>query len=318
VQEYLALSVIARDLREACEAPQEPIDELIARARADEDRPVRAFWARLGAHGSGAGPRRWATVAVAAATFGIAAVGMLALWEIRPTETASGPRAAATLRFETRHGEQQTHVLADNSVLHLNTDSAVTIRYDAKQRLVVLEAGEADFEVAHEASRAFRVFAGPAEVVDIGTRFDVRLKNDSALVTVIEGRVAVAPSLEEKRGPNTNSGRSPRFVEVSADQLLQVYDGEWPPATPIPVDERRTTSWLHRQIVFDHEPLELVASEFNRYAPKPIEITTPGLQQLEISGVFATDDTAAFIAFLRSLEHVRVEETATRIRVSRD
>jgi hypothetical protein len=34
--------------------------------------------------------------------------------------------------------------------------------------------------------------------------------------------------------------------------------------------------------------------------------------------VFTTDDPAAFIAFLRSMEGVQVEETATRFRVSRD
>jgi ferric-dicitrate binding protein FerR (iron transport regulator) len=37
---------------------------------------------------------------------------------------------------------------------------------------------------------------------------------------------------------------------------------------------------------------------------------------LQISGAFATDDTDAFIAFLRTLKGVRVEVTATRIRVS--
>jgi transmembrane sensor len=70
--------------------------------------------------------------------------------------------------------------------------------------------------------------------------------------------------------------------------------------------------------MFDHEPLARVATEFNRYASKPIEIATPALRDLEISGVFATDDTAAFIAFLRSLEGVHVEVTATHIRVTRD
>jgi transmembrane sensor len=69
--------------------------------------------------------------------------------------------------------------------------------------------------------------------------------------------------------------------------------------------------------VFDQEPLERVAAEFNRYSPTPIEIVTPTLRDLQISGVFATDDTEAFIAFLRSLKGVRVEVTATRIRVSR-
>jgi transmembrane sensor len=90
------------------------------------------------------------------------------------------------------------------------------------------------------------------------------------------------------------------------------------PAAPIAVDVERATAWLHRQILFEHEPLERVAAEFNRYTPKPIEIVSPALQHLEISGVFATDDTEAFIAFLRSLEGVRVEVTTTRIRVSQD
>jgi transmembrane sensor len=75
---------------------------------------------------------------------------------------------------------------------------------------------------------------------------------------------------------------------------------------------------LHRQIAFDHEPLERVAAEYNRYTSKPIEIATPALRTLQISGVFATDDTDAFIAFLRSLKGVRVEVTETRILVSGD
>ena len=107
---------------------------------------------------------------------------------------------------------------------------------------------------------------------------------------------------------------------VAAEQPTsrsRVTEGEWP-ATPIAVDAQRATSWLRREIVFDHEPLERVAAEYNRYAAKPIEIATPALRNLQISGVFATDDTEAFIAFLRSLKGVRVEVTATRIRVSRD
>jgi transmembrane sensor len=131
---------------------------------------------------------------------------------------------------------------------------------------------------------------------------------------VIEGRVAVGPSpMLEKRGTNPND--APRYVHVGADQQIRVTEAEWP-ATPISVDAQHTTAWLHREIVFDHEPLERVAAEFNRYAPKPIEIATPALQNLQISGAFATDDTDAFIAFLRTLKGVRVEVTATRIRVS--
>jgi transmembrane sensor len=133
------------------------------------------------------------------------------------------------------------------------------------------------------------------------------LEHDSTVVTVVEGRVAVRPS-------NSSQNQSPQFVQLSADQQIRMSEGEWP-ATPVAVDAQRTTAWLHRQIVFDHEPLEHVAAEYNRYTSKPIEIATPALRNLQISGVFATDDPEAFIAFLRSLKGVRIEVTETRIRV---
>ncbi len=61
-----------------------------------------------------------------------------------------------------------------------------------------------------------------------------------------------------------------------------------------------------------------MAQEFNRYASKPIVITTPALGNQEISGVFAIDDTDEFIAFLRSLKGVHVEVTDARILVSQE
>jgi transmembrane sensor len=182
----------------------------------------------------------------------------------------------------------------------------------------MLTSGQADFDVAHDPDRAFRVIAGSAEVVDLGTKFDVRLQHDSTVVTVIEGRVAVAPSpTTEELGTGSNQSHARRVVQLGANQQISVTEGEWP-VTPVAVDAERTTAWLRHEIVFDHEPLERVAAEYNRYTAKPIEIATPALRNLQISGVFATDDTEAFIAFLRSLKGVRVEVTETRIRVSRD
>jgi len=229
--------------------------------------------------------------------------------------------AVTELHFETRHGAQMTRRLADDSLLHLDTDSAVTIRYSETERLVTLTAGQADFEVAHDANRAFRVLAGSAEILDVGTQFDVRLEQGSAVVTVVtvvNGRVAVALSPVHDKHVNSQTPPQPNShspLQLGPDQQLRVTQGEWP-TTPIAVDAQRATSWLRREIEFDHEPLERVAAEYNRYAPKPIEITTPALKNLEITGAFATDDPDAFIAFLRSLKGVRVQVTATQIRVS--
>jgi transmembrane sensor len=317
VEEFLGVSAIARDLREARTDREYSLEAVLARARAG-DHPVRPRWPRVIGALQGTPSRRWLTAGVAMAACGVLSLGLFLAWNVRPIEQPLVAGGITALRLETRHGEQLSRRLADNSVLHLNTDSAVTIRYGKTERLVTLTSGQADFEVAHDPDRAFRVVAGAAEVVDLGTKFDVRLQHDSTVVTVIEGRVAVAPSpTTEEPGTGSNQSHARRVVQLGANQQISVTEGEWP-ATPVAVDAERTTAWLRREIVFDHEPLERVAAEYNRYTSKPIEIATPGLRNLQISGVFATDDTEAFIAFLRSLKGVQVEVTEARIRVSRD
>jgi transmembrane sensor len=313
VEEFLGVSVIARELREACVDPESSIDTLVARARTEVDTVVQPLWPRVSA--AVFPSQRWLTAAVALGAVAILSLGLSLLWTVRPVSQVAIPTSAPTLHFATHHGQQLDQPLADNSVLHLNTDSAVAVRYSNTERVITLTAGQAVFEVAHEPNRPFRVLAGAAEVVAVGTRFDVRLTREATLVTVVEGRVAVG--LSATSAERSLDHGSPATVEVGADQQLRVAAEEWP-ARPVAVDAERTTSWLRREIVFDNEPLERVAAEFNRYAPKPIEITTPALKSLQISGVFATDDPDAFIAFLRSLQGVRVEVTEKKIRVSRE
>jgi transmembrane sensor len=306
VEEYLALQVLGRDMRAACEASQDLVDELLAQARREDEKPRRYS---LPALLEGLRASRWQ---VAAASMAALALVSLGLWTLRPVTPVSSTAIASALHFQTGHGEQQTHRLADNSTLHLNTDSSVTVQYGDKERRVVLTSGEADFEVVHDHERPFRVIAGVAEVVDLGTRFDVRLQERATLVTVIEGRVAVGVSLAVQNG--VRQGHASEPVQLGANQQVSVAAGMWPVA-PVNVDAQRSTAWLHRQIVFERVPLEQVVTELNRYSRIPIEVNAPALRGLEISGVFSTEDITGFIAFLRSLEGVRVEETPTRILV---
>ena len=308
IEEFLGVSAIARDLTEVRTDPEYSLEAILARARTEEDPKVTSLWSRVINTVWVEPPRRWYPAAATLAGFAVLTLGALLTWNVVHLQHPSASEDIAELHFATGHGEQLTQRLADNSVLHLNTDSAVSVRYSNSERLVMLTSGQAEFEVTHEARRAFRVQAGPADVTDLGTKFDVRLERGTTVVTVVEGRVAVAPT-------NSSQNHSPRLIELKADQQIRVADGQWP-ATPVAVDAERTTAWLHRQIVFDHEPLERVAAEYNRYTAKPIEIATPALRNLQISGIFATDDSEAFIAFLRSLKGVRVEVTETQIRVS--
>ena len=311
VEEYLAIAHIDRDLPAASADPGVPLGELIERARAAEDTNVRDLASRFDRKRESRPWNLWSYAGVAAAAAGVAAVALLSWSQLRVNPAAV---TVAELRYATRHGEQMTQRLSDGSVLHLNTDTSVRVLYGAARREVRIERGQAEFEVVHQASRPFHVIAGSAEVVDVGTTFDVYLRPDATVVTVVEGRVSVG------RSPLLDSPGTPRApvapLYVDAGQQVRVVGGE--PSSPLSVDARRVTAWERGQLPFEQTPLEEVVAELNRYGATPIEIETPSLRTLAISGVFAADDTESFIAFLRSLDGVQVEVTATRIRVYRE
>jgi transmembrane sensor len=312
VEEYLGVAAVARDLRDACAELAASTDSLIALAREADEAPTPIGSPVVGANRRGRGSDRWRVWAVAAAA--VLCVSLFGWRRFAASPPAPATvEAVATFHFSTRHGEQQTHRLPDDSIVHLNTATSITVRLSAAERLLVLDSGEADFEVSHEPNRPFRVLAGSAQVLDIGTQFDVRLDPDAAVITVVEGRVAVGPRSSSGAG-TSNPGSRAGFLDLTANQQIRV--SQWPPAAPLATDAHGETSWMRRQITFENEPLSSVAREFNRYASKPLEITSPALENLQISGVFAIDDTDEFIAFLRSLKGVHVEVTDSRILVS--
>ena len=146
VEEFLGVSVVARDLRAACSDPELSAATVLARTHPDDDVAVEPIWSRVLGAVRNVPVRRCQTAAVSmAAIIAVVTVGLW-LWKPRPaTPPVPALAAVTTLHFETRHGEQQTHNLADGSVLRLNTDTRVTVRYSKTERLVTLTSGEAEF-----------------------------------------------------------------------------------------------------------------------------------------------------------------------------
>jgi len=89
-------------------------------------------------------------------------------------------------------------------------------------------------------------------------------------------------------------------------------------ATPKAVDAESTIAWLRKEIVFDHEPLDHVVP--NSIATREADRGghSRASESTNHAESFSTDDTDAFIAFLRSLKGVQVEVNATQIRVTRN
>src|SRR5271170_3632059 len=125
IEEFLGVSAIARDLKKARTDPEYSLEAILGRARVEDDPPVRPLWLRVIDAVQVRPSGRWRPAAVAMAACAVMSLGLLLTWNLRRVEHAPVSGGIAALHFETRHGEQLSRRLADGSVLHLNTDSAV-------------------------------------------------------------------------------------------------------------------------------------------------------------------------------------------------
>jgi transmembrane sensor len=248
-------------------------------------------------------PRTWSFATSTAAAVLVLAAS--ALWWLHDGDLLGLPKT-----YQTAHGEQIVTQLPDSSELHLNTDSSVTVRYTRSERVVEIARGQALFKVALDEHRRFRVAAGDVHVLAVGTQFDTYRRADATIVTVVEGSVAVLAG----QPPPGVAGFPPDALRVNAGYQVLV-DTRGVSAQPLPVDVQQTVAWLQQKIAFDRRPLGEVADEFNRYGSIPIEIDDAALRALPISGVFDAYDIDSFVAFLQTLDGVRVERTTARIRV---
>lgn len=319
VREYLSLAKLEVDLRAIMHSIDVPVEELIAAARSEPDDNVLTFAGRAPAQDSRTdtefGPRAAVCgtrrITMLAAAVGIVAVAVLGCWMVGELPLHK--------EYRTVHGEQRIVCLEDGSVLHINSDSIVRVDYTNAERGIVMEHGQALFRVANDKARPFRVRAGAAEVVAIGTQFDVRRLIDDVLVTVVEGSVAVA-KVAASRSDASHVAQTQAPLRLAAGQQARVANGPLPTGRKAidvhVVDVRPAVAWVQQRIMFEHETLQNVAAEFNRYGTTQLTIEGAQIAMLRISGIFNAYDLDSFVLYLESLKGLEVHRDMDRIRIS--
>ena len=186
-------------------------------------------------------------------------------------------------------GELKKVVLADGSVLTMNTQTALRVRYTRERRDIHLVRGEAMFTVAHDAKRPFAVRAGEWTAVALGTAFAVRrLDEPTTDVMVTEGVVQLLPvgtSASDAR-PRLTANQKALIGADGGVEVRRVSDS----------DIAQWLAWRTRLVVFDSEPLREALAEMNRYSQRRIVVEDPVLAERRIVGVFSTTDTQTFVS----------------------
>ena len=214
----------------------------------------------------------------------------------------------------------RTVPLEDGSVVELDRDSAMVVRFGTATRSIELVHGAGLFNLGKDPGRPMTIHVGTQVLTDIGTVFTVRTSSNTTDVAVISGRVAVAertPRWIDRVAPRLASGEPPLspVVELGGGESARVAsDGRL--LDHGSTDIAHATAWLPTEIRFHDMPVMEVAQRFNTYLARPLVINDNVLAAKRISGVFKAHDADAFVAYLATLPDVRVERTATDVRVT--
>lgn len=207
--------------------------------------------------------------------------------------------------YQTAVGESNTINLPDNSILVLNTNSFVQVRYTANERIIELQRGEINIEVAHDKSRPLSVLAGGKVIQAVGTAFNVDVRAGSVELIVTDGKVLVVKKSAEAFMKESTESR-PRVISsalaVAKDERVMLNNKEPLPqvASKVAPGEIATKlSWRTGNLIFRGESLEEAMAEISRYTDIHFELDDDeNLKKIKVAGMFKTGDVNGLLNIL--------------------
>lgn len=236
---------------------------------------------------------RWLPFAMAASLAMVLLAGGL-VWR-----SLSGVAPAPSQwQYATQTAELRSLALEDGSAIELGARSRISVAYGGDTRQVVLQDGEAFFDVARDVERPFLIDVGVGTVRVLGTAFSIHRNGGQVTVAVARGEVAVS------RGSHRATLTAGQRLRLSQTELYRLED--------LPTGEVAT--WREGRRVFRDSPLADVVADLNRYSPVPVVIADTRLAGMRVTGAF--DNFADVAAVLETIElslSARVTRTPERV-----
>ena len=192
----------------------------------------------------------------------------------------------------TATGEQRTLRLADGTVINLNTHSALDVRFDEKQRRIILQEGEILIETGHNDARPFIVETREGSMRALGTRFLVKREEEGTRLSVLKSAVAAQP----QSSPDEQILREGQQVLMRPDGL-----------GPLLALNSGADAWTRGMLVVDNARLGDLINELGRYRRGHLGVA-PQVADLRITGSFPLHDTDLALTALLPTLPVQIEQ----------
>ena len=190
-----------------------------------------------------------------------------------------------TTSFSTQTAETRVIKLNDGSFITLGASSHIRVlSFEGKERRVLLERGEALFDIVRNPEKPFIVQTGKTKVIVLGTKFNLNLNQagEYLAISLLEGKVEVIQQIEAGFFFDEEE-----VAMLTPAQMLIVDKGvlQKPKARNI----KQMAGWTEGKLSYFNVPLSVVISDINRYSYIPFTIKDKTLKSLPVSAVFGTD-----------------------------
>jgi len=237
--------------------------------------------------------------------FAAAAIAVAVIGGYAASNILSGP---AYKTYSTGVGVRETITLPDGSQIELNTDTSVRVAEAALHRNVVLDRGEAFFQIKHDAAHPFVVTAENSRVVDLGTKFTVRAETGRVEVALVEGRARIEPLEGNTRGRIATL--APGDVAVAEKDSLHVRT--------LPTrDLADDLGWRRGVLIFRRTTLSEAAAQFNRYNTHKLIVPDASVAELQLGGTFQSNNPELFARIARDVLGLRIQNRGSETVISR-
>ncbi|WP_435276980.1 FecR family protein [Psychrobium sp. nBUS_13] len=251
-------------------------------------------------------PRHKKRFAIAASISAMLVTSALMLTQQSWLPATMGMAGYQAQSFTTNVGQYDTLTLSDGSTVVLNTASKLIIDFTPEHRKLILESGEANFDVAKDPSRPFTVHVGDNTFTALGTVFNVQKNSEQAMELVVtEGRVLVAQgdeTLEDlAKAISTNVGTTGNATIVASGQKAQIAPNVRAPIVQLPTQAiEKDLAWQQGMIIFEGESLTKALDEVSRYTATEFEIVDSSIADIKIAGFFKAGDIDGLMDSLHS------------------
>ncbi len=200
--------------------------------------------------------------------------------------------------YDTYEADDTTRLvtMADGSRVELNLGTRLTFANYKDRRSVVLDKGEAFFEVSHDASHPFIVSAGKGRIEVTGTTFNVWMYEDQVRVMLLEGSVQMV----------SDAARATPASRLEPGMQASYRSGDFQPQISQTSGRDTSLTWRNGTLVLNDLPLTQALPLINRYLPQPVLLADNATGALHLGGSFNTREMARLVASLPKVLPVTV------------